>query len=62
MARIGNAEKYVRKFKEDFAICKRKLLRESYRLSQTDRNELIDCITRLENLMLNECEMILANP
>jgi hypothetical protein len=62
MARIGNAEKYVRKFKEDFTLVKRKLLRESYRLSQTDRNELIDCLTQLENLLQDEIEEILKNP
>jgi hypothetical protein len=62
MARIGNAEKYVRKMKEDFTLVKRKLLRESYRLSQTDRNELIDCLTQLENLLQDEIEEILKNP
>ena len=62
MARIGNAEKYVRKMKEDFAIVKRKLQRESYRLSQTDRNDLIDCLTQIENLLQDEIEQILTNP
>lgn len=58
MARIGNAEKYVRKMKEDFTIVKRKLTRESYRLSQTDRNNLIDCLTQIENLLQDEIQEI----
>jgi len=62
MARIGNAEKYVRKMKEDFTLVKRKLTRESYRLSQTDRNNLIDCLTQIENLLQDEIEQILINP
>jgi hypothetical protein len=62
MARIGNAEKYVRKMKEDFTLIKRKLTRESYRLSQTDRNNLIDCLTQIENLLQDEIEQILINP
>jgi len=47
--------------KEDFALVKRKLIKEGYRLSQSDYNELIDCITRLENLLQDEIEQILQN-
>lgn len=60
--RINNPVKYTRKFKEDFSIIKRKMLKEGYRLSQSDYNELIDCLTRLENLLQDEIEQILVNP
>lgn len=62
MARINNPNTYTRKMKEDFTIVKRKLTRESYRLSQTDRNNLIDCLTQIENLLQDEIEQILTNP
>jgi len=62
MSRINNPITYTRKMKEDFTLVKRKLLKEGYRLSQSDYNELIDCITRLENLLQDEIEQILINP
>lgn len=62
MSRINNPITYTRKMKEDFTIVKRKLTKESYRLSQTDRNELIDCLTQIENLLQDEIERILTNP
>lgn len=61
MARINNPITYTRKMKEDFTLVKRKLLKEGYRLSQSDYNELIDCITRLENLLQDEIEQILQS-
>lgn len=59
--RINNPVTYTRKFRDDFTIVKRKLLKESYRLSQTDRNELIDCLTQIENLLQDEIEQILQS-
>ena len=61
MARINNPITYTRKMKEDFTLVKRKLLKEGYRLSQSDYNNLIDCLTQLEDLMLDEIEQILQS-
>lgn len=60
--RINHPKKYVEKMRGDFALVKRKLLKEGYRLNQSDYNELIDCITRLENYLEDEIEQILINP
>ena len=62
MSRIKNPITYTRKMRNDFALVKRKLLKEGYRLNQSDYNELIDCITRLENYLEDEIEQILINP
>ena len=58
--RIGNAEKYVRKMKEDWKVITRKLIKESYRLSnREDVIELVSLISSIENLMEQEIEYIL---
>ena len=54
MARIKNPDKYIRKFREDFEIVKRKLVINSYLLSEEERNNVIDCLTQLENSMEDE--------
>lgn len=54
MARIKNPDKYIKKFIEDFEIVKRKLVINSYLLSEDERNNLIDCLTQLRNGMEDE--------
>ena len=54
MARIKNPDRYIKQFKEDFEIVKRKLITNSYLLSEDERNNLIDCITQLQNSMEDE--------
>ena len=54
MARIKNPDKYIRKFREDFEIVKRKFVINSYLLSEEERNNLIDCLTQLQNIMEDE--------
>ena len=54
MARIKNPDRYIKQFKADFEIVKRKLVINSYLLSEEERNNLIDCITQLENSMEDE--------
>ncbi len=54
MARIKNPERYIKQFKEDFEIVKRKLITNSYLLDEEERNNLIDCITQLQNIMEDE--------
>ena len=52
--RIKNPNKYIKQFKEDFEIVKRKLITNSYLLDEDERNNLIDCITQLQNSMEDE--------
>ena len=54
MARIKNPDRYIKQFKEDFEIVKRKLVINSYLLSEDERNNLIDCLTQLQNSMEDE--------
>ena len=59
MARIKNPDKYIRKFREDFEIVKRKFVINSYLLSEEERNNVIDCLTQLENSMEDEIRGII---
>ena len=59
MARIKNPDKYIRKFREDFEIVKRKLVINSYLLDEDERNNVIDCLTQLENSMEDEIRGII---
>ena len=59
MARIKNPDKYIRKFREDFEIVKRKLVINSYLLSEEERNNLIDCLTQIQNIMEDEIRGII---
>lgn len=59
MARIKNPDKYIKQFKADFEIVKRKLVINSYLLSEDERNNLIDCITQLQNSMEDEIRGII---
>lgn len=59
MARIKNPDKYIRKFREDFEIVKRKLVINSYLLSEEERNNVIDCLTQLQNIMEDEIRGII---
>ena len=59
MARIKNPDKYIRKFREDFEIVKRKLVINSYLLDEDERNNLIDCLTQLQNSMEDEIRGII---
>ena len=54
MARIKNLDRYIKQFKEDFELVKRKLITNSYLLSEDERNNLIDCLTQLQNSMEDE--------
>lgn len=57
--RIKNPDKYIRKFREDFELAKRKLVINSYLLDEYERNNLIDCLTQLENSMEDEIRGII---
>ena len=59
MARIKNPDRYIKQFKADFEIVKRKLVINSYLLSEEERNKLIDCLTQLENSMEDEIREII---
>lgn len=59
MARIKNPERYTKQFKADFELVKRKLIINSYLLSEEERNNLIDCITQLQNSMEDEIRGII---
>ena len=59
MARIKNPDRYIKQLRTDFEIVKRKLVINSYLLSEEERNNLIDCITQLENSMEDEIRGIL---
>lgn len=59
MARIKNPDRYIKQFKEDFEIVKRKLVINSYLLDEDERNNLIDCITQLQNSMEDEIRGII---
>lgn len=57
--RIKNPDRYIKQFKEDFEIAKRKLITNSYLLDEEERNNLIDCITQLQNSMEDEIRGII---
>lgn len=57
--RIKNPDRYIKQFKEDFEIAKRKLITNSYLLDEDERNNLIDCITQLQNSMEDEIRGII---
>lgn len=59
MARIKNQDKYIKQLKADFEIVKRKLVINSYLLNEYERNNLIDCITQLQNSMEDEIRGII---
>ena len=59
MARIKNPDKYIKQFKSDFEIVKRKLVINSYLLSEEERNNLIDCLTQIQNSMEEEIRGII---
>ena len=59
MARIKNPKKYIKQFKEDFEIAKRKLVINSYLLDEDERNNLIDCLTQIQNSMEDEIRGII---
>ena len=59
MARIKNPDRYIKQLKSDFELVKRKLVINSYLLSEEERNNLIDCLTQLENSMQDEIRGII---
>ena len=59
MARIKNPDRYIKQFKADFEIVKRKFVINSYLLSEDERNNVIDCLTQLENSMEDEIRGII---
>ena len=59
MARIKNPDRYIKQLKADFELVKRKLVINSYLLSEEERNNLIDCLTQLENSMQDEIRGII---
>ena len=59
MARIKNPDRYIKQLKADFEIVKRKLVTNSYLLSEEERNNVIDCLTQLENSMEDEIRGII---
>ena len=59
MARIKNPDRYIKQFKADFEIAKRKLVINSYLLNEEERNNLIDCLTQLENYLEDEIREII---
>ena len=60
MARIKNPDRYIKQFKADFEIVKRKLVINSYLLSEEERNNLIDCLTQVQNFLEDEIQEILG--
>ena len=59
MARIKNPDRYIKQLKSDFELVKRKLVINSYLLDEEERNNLIDCLTQLENSMEDEIRGII---
>ena len=59
MASIKIRDRYIKQFKADFEIVKRKLVINSYLLDEEERNDLIDCLTQLENSMEDEIRGII---
>ena len=59
MARIKNPDRYIKQFRADFELVKRKLITNSYLLNEEERNNVIDCLTQLENSMEDEIRGII---
>ena len=59
MARIKNPDRYIKQLKADFEIVKRKFIVNSYLLSEDERNNLIDCLTQIQNSMEDEIRGII---
>ena len=59
MARIKNPDRYIKQLKADFEIVKRKLVTNSYLLSEEERNNVIGCLAQLENSMGDEIRGII---
>lgn len=59
MARIKNPEKYIKKLRGDFELAKTKLIVNSYLLDEHERNNLIDCLTQIQNIMEDEISGII---
>ena len=59
MARIKNPDRYIKQFKADFELVKRKLVINSYLLDEEERNNLIDCLTQIQNSMEDEIRGII---
>ena len=59
MARIKNPDRYIKQLKADFDLVKRKLIVNSYLLDEEERNNVIDCLTQLENSMEDEIRGII---
>ena len=57
--RIKNPDRYIKQFKADFEIVKRKLVINSYLLDEEERNNVIDCLTQLQNIMEDEASGII---
>lgn len=57
--RIKNPDRYIKQFKADFEIVKRKFVINSYLLDEDERNNVIDCLTQLENIMEDEISGII---
>ena len=57
--RIKNPDRYIKQFREDFEIAKRKLVINSYLLDEDERNNLIDCLTQIQNSMEDEIRGII---
>lgn len=57
--RIKNPDRYIKQFKADFEIVKRKLITNSYLLNEVERNNVIDCLTQLENYLEDEMDVII---
>lgn len=56
MARVKNVKSYSKKLKDDFRIVQHKLIVNSYLLSDSERSNLIDCLTQLENYLEDEMQ------
>lgn len=57
--RVKNPDRYIKQFREDFEIVKRKFVVNSYLLSEEERNNLIDCLTQIQNSMEDEIRGII---
>lgn len=56
--RIKSPKQYIRKLREDFDILKRNLVINSCILSEENRNNLIDCLTQIQDTMEDEIRWI----
>lgn len=56
--RIKSPKQYIRKLREDFDILKRNLVINSCILSEEKRNNLVDCLTQIQDTMEDEIRWI----